>query len=205
MLIHTLILGDMQANCYLLECERTNSVIVIDPGGDADYIIAYTNERKLNIDIIINTHGHIDHILANKELKERTSAKLFIHQSDADMIANPQKNLSFFLGIDFISPLPDKILKDGDIINSGDICLKVIHTPGHSPGSTCLLTDGAIFTGDLLFAGSIGRYDFPGSSYKLIMESLKKVIELDDNLIVYPGHGPETTIGEEKQTNPFLQ
>jgi hydroxyacylglutathione hydrolase len=205
MIIQTLILGPMQANCYLLECEKTHSAIVIDPGDDADQVLYLINERKLKLEIIINTHGHIDHIAANTDLKEKTTAKLYIHRADADMIINQQGNLSAFIGMPFASVPPDRLLDDGDIINAGEMSLKVIHTPGHSPGSICLLADDVIFTGDLLFASSIGRYDFPGSSYDLIMESLKKIMEFGDDLTVYPGHGPETTIGEERLTNPFLQ
>jgi len=204
MIIHTLTVGPMQANCYLLECEETHSAIVIDPGDDAEEILDVLEKRKLNLEFIINTHGHIDHISVNADLKKKTSAKLYIHRLDADMIVNPHKNLSSFIGRDISSPSADKILEDGDNLEVGTIILKVIHTPGHSPGSICLLADESVFTGDLLFAGSIGRYDFPGSSYNQIMESLNKIMELDDNLVVYPGHGPATTIGEERDTNPFL-
>jgi len=204
MIVNTLTLGPMQANCYLLECEETLSAVVIDPGDDADVILNILEERKLNLELIINTHGHVDHIAANSDLKQKTNAQLCIHKLDADMIVNPQKNLSSFIGRAISSSPASKILKDGDILEAGMISLKVIHTPGHSPGSICLLTDEAIFTGDLLFAGSIGRYDFPGSSYEQIINSLKKIMELDDNIEVYPGHGPITTIGEERSTNPFL-
>jgi len=184
----------MQANCYLLECEETLSAVVIDPGDDADVILNILEECKLNLELIINTHGHVDHIAANSDLKQKTNAQLCIHKLDADMIVNPQKNLSSFIGRAISSSPASKILKDGDILEAGMISLKVIHTPGHSPGSICLLTDEAIFTGDLLFAGGIGRYDFPGSSYEQIINSLKKIMELDDNIEVYPGHGPITTI-----------
>lgn len=204
MIVHTLTLGPMQANCYLLECEETHSAIVIDPGDDAEVILDILEKRKLNLEFIINTHGHIDHISANADLKKKTSAKLYIHRLDADMIINPQKNLSSFIGRDISSPSADKILEDGDNLEVGTIILKVIHTPGHSPGSICLLADESVFTGDLLFAGSIGRYDFPGSSYNQIISSLKMIMELDDDLVVYSGHGPITTIGEERNTNPFI-
>ncbi|MDQ1329034.1 MAG: hydroxyacylglutathione hydrolase [Candidatus Poribacteria bacterium] len=204
MIVHTLTLGSMQANCYLLECEETHSAIVIDPGDDAEVILDILEKRKLNLEFIINTHGHIDHISANADLKKKTSAKLYIHRLDADMIINPQKNLSSFIGRDISSPSADKILEDGDNLEVGTIILKVIHTPGHSPGSICLLADESVFTGDLLFAGSIGRYDFPGSSYNQIISSLKMIMELDDDLVVYSGHGPITTIGEERNTNPFI-
>ena len=204
MIVNTLTLGPMQANCYLLECEETLSAVVIDPGDDADVILNILEECKLNLELIINTHGHVDHIAANSDLKQKTNAQLCIHKLDADMIVNPQKNLSSFIGRAISSSPASKILKDGDILEAGMISLKVIHTPGHSPGSICLLTDEAIFTGDLLFAGGIGRYDFPGSSYEQIINSLKKIMELDDNIEVYPGHGPITTIGEERSTNLFL-
>jgi glyoxylase-like metal-dependent hydrolase (beta-lactamase superfamily II) len=205
MIIRSLALGPMQANCYLLECEKTNSAVVIDPGGDTEEILNLIKKGNLELKAIINTHGHIDHIASNNDLKKNSSAKLYIHKADADMITNPQKNLSFFIGEPFISVSADILLNDGDIIDIGEISLKVRHTPGHSSGSICLIADGVIFTGDLLFAGSIGRYDFPGSSYDQIMLSLKMIMELDNDIIVYSGHGPKTTIGEEKENNPFLQ
>jgi glyoxylase-like metal-dependent hydrolase (beta-lactamase superfamily II) len=205
MILKILPVGPMAANCYLLGCEKTGSAIVIDPGDEAARIMRNVDEDNLQLKLIINTHAHIDHITANSELKELTSAELCIHSADADMLVNPEKNLSFFIGIPVSSPKPDRLLSDGDILKTGEISLKVLHTPGHSPGSICLLADDCIFTGDLLFAGGIGRYDFPGSSYADLVKSLQKVMELEDDLIVYPGHGPETTIGNERRTNPFLR
>ncbi len=204
MKVHTLSVGPMQANCYILECEETKKAIVIDPGGDSDLILDFIESNKLKTEFIINTHAHIDHIASNEELKSRTSALICIHKEDADMLVNPQKNLSFFIGSPISSPSPDRLLNDGDILESGTIRLQVIHTPGHSPGSISLLSQECIFTGDLLFAGGIGRYDFPGSSYEELIRSLRKIMELKSDLIVYPGHGPATTIGEERETNPFI-
>ncbi len=195
----------MQANCYVLGCEEPRSALVIDPGDDAARIVRVINEDEFQLELIVNTHGHVDHIVANEELKAETSAQLCVHSADADMLTDPQKNLSFFVGSPVSSPAADRILAHGDILEVGKLRLEVIHTPGHSQGSICLLGDGCIFTGDLLFAGGIGRYDFPGSSYEKLMDSLKKVMTLDDDLVVYPGHGPETTIGSERRTNPFLQ
>jgi len=195
----------MQANCYILECEETRAAMVIDPGDDSALILNALDEHKLQLKLIVNTHAHIDHIAANLDLKEKTSALLCIHASDADMLVNPQKNLSFFIGRPVSSPAADKLLADGDVLEAGTLSLKVMHTPGHSPGSICLLSDNCIITGDLLFAGGIGRYDFPGSSYEELMNSLRKVMMLDNDLIIYPGHGPTSTIGEERRTNPFLQ
>ena len=194
----------MEANCYILECEETRAAMVIDPGSEAARILSVINNHSLQPELIVNTHAHIDHIAANSDMKEKTSASLCIHSADADILVDPQKNLSFFIGTPVSSPAPDRLLENDDILYAGTLHLKVMHTPGHSPGSICLLGDRCIFTGDLLFAGGIGRYDFPGSSYTTLMDSLRKVIALDDDLIVHPGHGPETTIGNERRTNPFL-
>ena len=205
MIVWTLLVGPMGANCYILECEETRAAVVIDPGADADKILGTINEHDLRLKLIVNTHGHVDHIADNSELKQNTSAPLLIHSADADMLVNPQENLSFFMGTSISSPASDRLLADGETLEVGTFHLKVMHTPGHSPGSICLLSDDCIFTGDLLFAGGIGRYDFPGSSYTALVDSLRKVMMLDDDLIVYPGHGPTTTIGDERRTNPFLQ
>jgi len=204
MVIQTLSVGPMEANCYILECEETRAAMVIDPGSDAARIISVINSHSLRVRYIVNTHAHVDHIAANSDLKEKTSASLCIHSADADILLDSQRNLSFFVGIPVSSPAPDRLLEDDDILEAGTLHLKVMHTPGHSPGSICLLGGKCIFTGDLLFAGGIGRYDFPGSSYTTLMSSLRKVITLDDGFIVYPGHGPATTIGDERRTNPFL-
>jgi len=205
MIVRALSVGPMEANCYILECEETRTAMVIDPGSDAARILSVIGEHNLQLKLIVNTHAHVDHIAANSDLREKTSALLCIHSADADMLLDPQKNLSFFIGTPVSSPAPDRLLDDGDILEIGTLRLKVMHTPGHSPGSICLLGDKCIFTGDLLFAGGIGRYDFPGSSYAILIDSLRKVTALDDDLIVYPGHGPTTTIGNERRTNPFLR
>jgi hydroxyacylglutathione hydrolase len=202
MIIRTLSVGPMAANCYILECEKTRSAMVIDPGAEAARILSVIRENKLQLKLIVNTHAHIDHIEANSDLIKGTSAPLCIHSADADMLVNPEKNLSFFVGRPVSSPVADRLLSDGDVLEAGTMSLEVIHTPGHSPGSICLLDDEHIFTGDLLFAGGIGRYDFPGSSYEVLMDSLQKVMTLDDDLIVYPGHGPATDIGSERRSNP---
>ena len=180
MMIQEFSVGAMLSNCYILGCEETRSALVIDPGDEAARIIGFINENKLQLEFIVNTHGHVDHIVANEGLQAATSAQLCIHSADADMLVNPQKNLSFFIGTPVSSPAADRLLADEDVLEVGTLHIEVIHTPGHSPGSICLLGDGCIFTGDLLFAGGIGRYDFPGSSYEDLMNSLKKVMTLDD-------------------------
>ncbi|MBD3182015.1 MBL fold metallo-hydrolase [Candidatus Poribacteria bacterium] len=205
MIIRTIPVGSMQANCYILECKDSDSAVIIDPGGDADMLLDYIDKQNLAVKFIVNTHSHIDHIAGNSELKAvLPTAPLCIHESGVDRLTDSKLNLSAFLGIPYSSPVPEKILHDEDILEAGCIHLKVIHTPGHSPDSICLLSEECIFTGDLLFAGSIGRYDFPGSSYETLMKSLEEIIELDGSLTVYPGHGPKTSIDEERRSNPFL-
>jgi len=198
--------GAIAANCYVIGCEETLEGAVIDPGGSAQAILRVIKDLNLNIKYIINTHGHIDHIGANRQIKEATGAKILIHEDDAKMLTNPASNFSMFMGRNITSPGADEFLRDGDIIKIGNtVELEVIHTPGHSRGGVCLKTDNMIFAGDTLFAGSIGRTDFPGGSYKTLIESIKeKILCYDDDVVVYPGHGPATTVGFERKHNPFL-
>ena len=156
---------------------------------------------------IINTHGHIDHIGANRAIKDATGAKVLIHKNDAKMLTNAVSNFSFMMGRQVTSPPAEQFIDEGDIIKIGNtVELKVIHTPGHSPGGICLMTDNIIFSGDTLFYGSIGRTDFPGGSYRDLISNIKnKLLCYDDDVVVYPGHGPATTIGFERKRNPFLR
>jgi len=194
LILKTLVVGPIQSNCYIVGCERTREAAVIDPGGDADRILITLAKDKLRCVYIINTHGHFDHSADNKRLKEVTGAQLLIHRADAPMILHQS-----------ISPPPDRYLGEGDIITFGDISLKVLHTPGHSPGGISLVTDKIVFVGDTLFAGSIGRTDFPGGDYEGLLRNVrKKIFTLGDDVVVYPGHGPKTTVGRERKTNPFF-
>lgn len=202
--------GMISTNCYLVGCTETKEALVIDPGFDtkaeAEKILTEAKEHGFKIQYIINTHGHPDHTSGNKILKELTGAQILIHEYDAPKLADTSGNLLTFFGLRSTSPPADKILHEGDIIQVGTIKLKVLHTPGHSKGGISLLGDDFIFTGDTLFAGSIGRYDFPDASYKELMHSIRdKIAPLPDHVKVYPGHGPPSTIGEEKRYNPFLQ
>jgi hydroxyacylglutathione hydrolase len=194
LILKTLVVGPIQSNCYIIGCERTREAAVIDPGGDADRILITLAKDKLRCVYIINTHGHFDHSADNKRLKEVTGAQLLIHQADAPMIVH-QSN----------SPPPDRYLGEGDIITFGDLSLKVLHTPGHSPGGISLVTDKIVFVGDTLFAGSIGRTDFPGGDDEGLLRNVReKIFTLGDDVVVYPGHGPRTTVGRERKTNPFF-
>jgi glyoxylase-like metal-dependent hydrolase (beta-lactamase superfamily II) len=206
MLLKTLVVGPIAANCYLLGCPQTGEGAVIDPGDEAERILQAARGAGLQIRYIINTHGHIDHIGANHALKVATGASILIHSADAPMLVEPGKNLSAWVGSRIKSPPADTLLQEGDSISIGKtIKLTVIHTPGHTPGGICLKGEGLIFTGDTLFAGSIGRTDFPGGSHQQLLHAIKeKLFTLDDNLKVYPGHGPASSIGTERVENPFF-
>ncbi|HHW61703.1 MAG TPA: MBL fold metallo-hydrolase [Syntrophomonadaceae bacterium] len=196
----------MAVNCYIVGCEETRQVAVIDPGGNPRAILAMLKQDNLQAQYIINTHGHIDHIGANGAVKEATGAKILIHPADAKMLTSTAANFSFLMGAKVTSPPADQFINDGDIIKIGNtVELEVIHTPGHSPGGVCLKTGDIIFVGDTLFYGSIGRTDFPGGSYKQLIHSIKtKLLIYPDETVCYPGHGPATTIGFERKHNPFL-
>jgi len=195
MFVKMFIVGMIQTNSFIVGDTQTREAAVIDPGFDssleAKKILSEIERNEFKVKCIINTHGHPDHTSGNKAMKEATGAPLLIHEYDASMLKNPSA---------------DKTIREGDIIELGKIKLRVLHTPGHSKGSIALLGADAVFSGDTLFAGSIGRYDLPGGSLEEIMNSIKnKLLILPDHVKVYSGHGPVTTIGEERRTNPFLQ
>jgi len=205
MFFSRLVLGPLQVNCYILGDEETGEAVVIDPGDEDDRILDILNNNNLRLRYIINTHAHFDHVGVNQLLKEATGADILIHEEDEELlrIAGDQ---AFLYGLDITPSRPDRLLKDGDEIGIGRIKLKVIHTPGHSEGGICLLGDGFVFTGDTLFAGSAGRTDFPGGDMERLVRSIRERLALlPDNTRVLPGHGPETTIGEEKENNPFFK
>lgn len=189
-MITRLMVGPLGANCYILGCKKTLEGAVIDPGGDAHRIVSELTRKNLRVRWILNTHGHWDHTGANAELRKITGAPLLIHRLDA--FALKEK--------------PDGFLEEGSDVNFGTYSLRVIHTPGHTPGGVCLFSPGAVFTGDTLFAGSIGRTDLAGGSYESLIRSVRaKLFVLGDEVRVYPGHGPPSRIGEERLRNPFFQ
>jgi hydroxyacylglutathione hydrolase len=204
-IIESLTLGPIMANCYILGCERTKTAAVIDPGDEANRILTALAKSKLTLKYILNTHGHFDHVGANKALKSATGAQILIHASDAPMLTNlSAMAMSMGMALED-SPPPDRTIADGDIISFGDIELTVIHTPGHSPGGVSFYTDQIVFAGDTLFAGSVGRTDFPGGDFDQLKQSIQqKLFVLGDNVTVYPGHMGKTTIGMEKKYNPFV-
>ena len=201
MIILSLAVGMIQANCYIVGCEQTKEAVVIDPGGEAKRILAGLQKHGLKLKYIINTHGHFDHVGANKALKDLTGAPIFIHREDAPMLSHG----AGMWGMGSQTSKADQFIKDGDRIAFGQITLEVIHTPGHSPGGISLYTPKVLFVGDTLFAGSIGRTDFPGGDYDLLISCVRKrLFVLGDEVKVYPGHGPDTTIGYERKHNPFF-
>lgn len=206
MIIKKLEVGPIMANCFILGCESTKEAVVIDPGDDADRILTALAESGLTVKYLINTHGHFDHVSANKRMKEATGAQIAIHAEDEPMLHELSQSAQMFGLASENSPPADILLKDGDEITFGEITLQVIHTPGHSKGGVSLYTKGHLFSGDTLFAGSIGRTDLAGGDHDTLISSIqKKLLIFDEDTIVYPGHGPETTIGNEKRINPFLR
>jgi hydroxyacylglutathione hydrolase len=203
-IIQSLTVGPIQANCFILGDEQTKEAVVIDPGDEARRIQTALQKQALTLKYIINTHGHFDHVGANKALKDLTGAPVLIHPGDAPMLSDLTASARMW-GMQAENSPPDQLIKDGDRIIFGQITLEVIHTPGHSPGGISLYTPKVVFVGDTLFAGSIGRTDFPGGDYDLLIAGVrKKLFILDDDVQVFPGHGPDTTIGYERKYNPFF-
>ncbi len=193
--------GSLNTNCYLLYNQEDNKAVVIDPGGDGEKIFEKINELKLEIDSIINTHGHYDHILANDFLSKQFNKPIYINEKDLPLL-NHQR-LHFF-GEEEKS-LEFKFLSEGDILDIDHSKIKVIETPGHTPGGITLSANHYLFVGDLIFQGSVGRTDLPGGSFQQLQESLYKITEFSEDTIIYPGHGPSTTLGRELMANPYLQ
>jgi glyoxylase-like metal-dependent hydrolase (beta-lactamase superfamily II) len=204
-LLRKLVVGELATNCYVVGCATTGEGMVIDPGGDPDAILYAVEDMELTIQTILNTHGHIDHMLANSEIKHATGAELLIHEYDASMLVDPSANLSSFAASSVVSPPADRLLKEGEKVKVGGMLFEVIHTPGHTSGGISLVREALVFSGDTLFAGSIGRTDFPGGSLELLLHSIRtKLLPLPLTTTVLPGHGPNTTIGDERKCNPFL-
>ena len=206
MIQQSLVVGLLQVNCYILGDEETKEAVVIDPGGDEDEILYSLKFHGLNLKLIIDTHGHFDHVDANLPLKEATGAQIAIHNLDAGMLGKPSQEAMFFTGNRLRLSEADILLKEGDVLTFGNFRLQVLHTPGHTPGGISLVMENnpLVYVGDTLFAGSIGRTDFPGGDFNTLINGVReKLFALGDHYTVYPGHGPATTIGQERQYNPF--
>lgn len=209
MIIKQLIVGSMGVCSYIIGCEETKKGAVVDPGGDENTILSEVEKLGLDIVYVIATHGHPDHVCGNKTIKEATHSKIVMHEIDADFFEQTEtQNYFSMLGLE-PSPPTEIRVKDGDILEIGKVKIQIIHTPGHTPGGMCLYCAPDLITGDTLFVGGVGRTDFPGGSYSELINSLKtKVLALPDETIVWPGHGyggSQSTIGEEKKSNPYLR
>ena len=210
MIVKMLTLGALNTNCYVIQDEKSEEAVVIDPAFSTETegkrtVLRLIQTGNLSVRFIVNTHGHADHTCGNGVVKKATGALILIHELDAPLLGVSGQEWASLFGIRLASPPADKTLHDGDKIAIGETTLTVLHTPGHTPGGISLAAENSVFVGDTLFKGSIGRVDFPGGSYEQMIKSIKeKLATLPDNLMVYPGHGPATTIGEEKRNNPYL-
>lgn len=205
-----IVTGDYQVNTYIVSCVRTGHTVIIDPGGNPEKILSIVRENGLTVDSILNTHGHADHGLANNDLKVALNIPIYIHKDDDTFFANPDIRLRIAqeLGLPIESQADVKLM-DGDILKVGDIEIKVIHTPGHSPGSVCFLVEGNLFTGDTLFVGDIGRTDLIGGSMSTLLQSIKeRILTLPPDTIVRPGHDygetSTSTLAWEMKENPYI-
>lgn len=209
MRVETLQLGPLETNCYVLDAGNGHAV-VIDPGADSGRVLARLDKMKLVPALVLVTHGHADHIGGIAGLRERfPDAKIAIGRADAPALTSPKVNQSLFIGLNIKAPPADRLLDDGDTVEEGTVTLKVIATPGHTPGGVCFFAADfggrpALFSGDTLFRESVGRCDIAGGDWDALMVSVrKKLFALPEETVVYPGHGPSTTIGYEKKNNPF--
>ncbi|MFN2526692.1 MAG: MBL fold metallo-hydrolase [Actinomycetota bacterium] len=201
-----LVVGPLDCNCYIVGEAETREAIVIDPGGDADLIAESLAGNRLRVSAIVATHAHFDHVIAAEQLRDLTGAPFYMHGADRPLLDWFQESGRFFLGADLPPPPEiDTETAEGDRLTAGSVALDVLHTPGHSPGSISLASGKTLFVGDTLFAGSVGRTDLPGGSSRTLVDSVReKLFPLGDDVVVYPGHGPESTLERERRTNPFV-
>ena len=202
--IHALVVGRLQTNCYIVQSQA--EAMIIDPGDEPERILRFIKDINATPTRIVATHTHFDHVIGVDGVRKATKIPFMIHRDDLPMLESMQSRVRQFTGFEVLPPPKvDGYLKDGELLELGDETIRVLHTPGHSPGSISLVGDGYVLTGDALFNQSIGRTDLPGGDLKTLIHSIReRLFKLDDDTIVYPGHGSETTIGDEKLANPFV-
>ena len=208
MVVHTMSLGMFGVNNYLVHPKGSSKAILIDACEDTQSILKKIDELKLELVYLINTHGHGDHIAGNEAIIRETGAKLLIGEIDRPYLSDPRLNLSMFMGVELRSPKADRLLNEGDVVELEDMRFDVLLTPGHTPGHITLVArdDNIAFVGDVIFRQGIGRTDFPGGSYDQLIETIQtKIYTLPNDMTLYNGHGPATTVGDEKQHNPFVR
>lgn len=205
-MIRGIVVGVFQENCYVIGNRRTGEGICIDPGDQPDDIMHLARDMGVQIKLIVNSHGHIDHVMGVRGVQEATSSRFLLHPDDLWLIKDGWRSSASWLGLEIPHPpAPDALISHSDIVEVDGLSLQVIHTPGHTQGSVCFYTRGMLFSGDTLFLDSIGRTDLPGGDYPQIMESiLGRLLTLPDETIVMPGHMLQSTIGQERQNNPFI-
>ena len=204
--VDTLVVGPIEENCYVLKDEETNEGVIIDAGDNGQEILAYVRDNGIDIKLLVNTHGHWDHIGAVDVLRDALGVQLAIHREDATMLTASEEEMAVYSVFVGKKKPAEILLEDGDVINFGKSSLKVIHTPGHTKGGICLYGGGCLFSGDTLFASSVGRTDLPGGDYHEILHSVNVALaQVADETKVYPGHGPASRMGRERRCNPYLQ
>ncbi|MFH1743222.1 MAG: MBL fold metallo-hydrolase [bacterium] len=202
---HTLVVGPLLVNTYIVIDPKTRHAAIIDPGAEAIRVLAEVASLNVRPVLLLNTHTHGDHIGANRSIKSATMAPLAVHRAEEDWLIDPEMNLSQLLGTPIVSPPADILFEHDDLLRVGDLEILVRHTPGHSPGGTSFVVGDTVFCGDLLFRESVGRTDLPGSEPERLIESIQReILTLPDETVVCPGHGPLTTVGHERSANPFF-
>lgn len=208
--VEPLVVGLYETNCYVVRTDdKCHEAVVIDTGLDISSVAEHLRAHRLKPVAVVLTHGHVDHIVGASAIRSGWSdVQVYVHKLDAEMLTDTKKNLSLMTGSTFVIEPADVVVEEGDVIDRAGLKLEIIHTPGHSPGCICLYAkdENLLFSGDTLFAGGVGRTDFPGGGEEQLFRSIKeKLLILPEETIVYPGHGPQTTIGRERQYNPFIR
>ena len=205
MVLKKIIAGPLGVNCYIIGCEKTGKGAVIDPGDSCEIILRTLKDNELSLQYILLTHGHVDHLAHLNLLKDKTGAIFVMHKDDAFLLHGLSAQAFMFGLPDPGKLIPDQIVKDNENISIGNLTVKILHTPGHSPGSITFFVEDKLFVGDLIFEGSIGRTDLPGGDHQTLIESVEsKIFTLPPETEIYPGHGPSTTVRGEKNSNPFF-